>query len=47
MPTHNLVAAGQNVTLLIHEATMADDQVEMAKAKAHSTFGQALDIGKR
>ena len=26
---------------------MADDQEEMARKKAHSTFGQAVDIGKR
>ncbi|KAF9466199.1 beta-lactamase-like protein [Collybia nuda] len=46
-PTDNLVWAGRDATLLIHEATMADDQVEMAKRKAHSTFGQAVEIGKR
>ncbi|KAF8887345.1 hypothetical protein BD779DRAFT_1527626 [Infundibulicybe gibba] len=45
-PTNTLVAAGQRATVLIHEATMADDQVEMAKRKAHSTFGQAVDIGR-
>jgi ribonuclease Z len=26
---------------------MADDQVDMAKAKMHSTFGQAIETGKR
>jgi len=26
---------------------MADDQVEMARAKMHSTFEQAIDTGKR
>jgi ribonuclease Z len=41
------VQAGAGATLLIHEATMANDQVEMARAKMHSTFGQAIDIGKR
>lgn len=46
-PTNTLVWAGQGATLLIHEATMADDQAEMAKRKAHSTFGQAIDIGRR
>ncbi|KAF9487434.1 hypothetical protein BDN71DRAFT_1458518 [Pleurotus eryngii] len=46
-PTQNLVWAGRGATLLIHEATMADDQEEMAKKKAHSTFGQAVDIGRR
>ncbi|CCM00813.1 uncharacterized protein FIBRA_02855 [Fibroporia radiculosa] len=46
-PTNNLVRAGQNATLLIHEATMADDQEEMARDKAHSTCGQAITIAKR
>ncbi|TCD68735.1 hypothetical protein EIP91_009881 [Steccherinum ochraceum] len=45
-PTPNLVKAGQNATLLIHEATMGDDQEELAAQKAHSTIGQALAIGK-
>ena len=26
---------------------MADDQEDMAKRKGHSTFGQAINIGKR
>ncbi|KAF8075182.1 hypothetical protein FPV67DRAFT_1476334 [Lyophyllum atratum] len=46
-PTNSLVWAGKEATLLIHEATMADDQTEMAAQKAHSTFGQAINIGKR
>lgn len=46
-PTNSLVRAGQDATLLIHEATMADDQTEMASQKAHSTFGQAVRIGKQ
>lgn len=46
VPTQKLVQAGAGATLLIHEATMANDQVEMAHAKMHSTFGQAIDIGK-
>jgi len=46
-PTNTLVHAGKNATLLIHEATMADDQLEMAKKKAHSTFGQAIEIRRR
>ncbi|KIJ61498.1 hypothetical protein HYDPIDRAFT_31363 [Hydnomerulius pinastri MD-312] len=46
IPTHRLVEAGYNATLLIHEATMADDQAIMAGAKMHSTVGQAIDIGK-
>jgi ribonuclease Z len=47
MPSNNLVHAGQNATLLIHEATMADEDEEMAKLKAHSTFSQAIDVGRR
>ncbi|KAH9924163.1 uncharacterized protein B0H18DRAFT_437455 [Fomitopsis serialis] len=44
MPSNKLVEAGQNATLLIHEATMADDQEEMAHDKAHSTFSQAMKV---
>ncbi|KAI0058634.1 hypothetical protein BV25DRAFT_1212589 [Artomyces pyxidatus] len=47
MPANNLVQAGQGATLLIHEATMGDDQEEMAHRKAHSTIGQAINIGKQ
>ncbi len=46
-PCENLVEAGRGATLLIHEATMGDDEEEMAKAKTHSTVGQAIDIAKR
>ncbi|KAK0501702.1 hypothetical protein EDD18DRAFT_1431713 [Armillaria luteobubalina] len=46
-PADALVYAGQGATLLIHEATMADDQEELASAKAHSTHSQAVGIGKR
>ncbi|OCH93318.1 hypothetical protein OBBRIDRAFT_790349 [Obba rivulosa] len=47
IPTDNLVSAGAGATVLIHEATLGDDQEEMAKAKQHSTFSQAVDIGRR
>ncbi|PVG02635.1 Metallo-hydrolase/oxidoreductase [Serendipita vermifera] len=43
-PCQNLVDAGRDATLLIHEATMADDQVAMAEEKAHSTIGQAIEV---
>lgn len=46
-PTEVLAEAGKGATLLIHEATMADDQAELANAKAHSTIGQAIDIGRK
>ncbi|KAL0575576.1 hypothetical protein V5O48_006392 [Marasmius crinis-equi] len=47
MPSDSLVYASPSATVLIHEATMADDQEELAAKKAHSTIGQALDIGRR
>lgn len=47
MPCDNLVVSGKDATLLIHEATMEDGLEETAKAKGHSTIGQAIDIGKQ
>ncbi|EPQ53491.1 hypothetical protein GLOTRDRAFT_78506 [Gloeophyllum trabeum ATCC 11539] len=47
MPSMDLVNAAKNATLLIHEATMADEEAEMAAVKAHSTIGQAVDIGTK
>jgi len=46
-PTNNLVEAGMGSTLLIHEASMGDDQRQIAWQKAHSTIGQAIGIGHR
>lgn len=46
-PTENLIRAGHKATLLIHEATLGDDQAEIAAVKAHSTIGQAIDVAKR
>jgi len=45
-PTQNLVRAGPKPTVLIHEATMADEELELAQMKAHSTVGQAINVGK-
>ncbi|KAK3610708.1 hypothetical protein CHS0354_028098 [Potamilus streckersoni] len=45
MPCEKLVKAGMNCDLLIHEATMADELIEEAKLKTHSTTSQALNIG--
>ncbi|KAH9053195.1 hypothetical protein EDB87DRAFT_1815754 [Lactarius vividus] len=47
MPSDALAQAGEGATLLIHEATMGDDQEEMAHAKAHSTISQAIGVAKR
>jgi ribonuclease Z len=47
MPTDRFVEAAKDVTLMIHEATMGDEELEQAFHKKHSTFSQALDIGRR
>ncbi|KAF9525128.1 hypothetical protein CPB83DRAFT_860056 [Crepidotus variabilis] len=47
MPTDNLVWLGQDSTVLIHEATMANEEADIAKKKGHSTIGQAVNIGKK
>ncbi|WFD47013.1 ribonuclease Z [Malassezia furfur] len=46
MPCAALVEAGQGATVLIHEATMQDDEAELAHAKGHSTIGQAVRIAQ-
>ncbi|WWD21385.1 hypothetical protein CI109_105870 [Kwoniella shandongensis] len=46
-PCDSLVEVGKDATLLIHEATLEDDKPEVAAVKGHSTFSQAIDIGKR
>lgn len=46
-PCDALVEAGKGATLLIHEATLEDDKPDVAAAKGHSTFAQAIDIGRR
>lgn len=47
MPCEALVVAGRGATLLIHEATIEDDMPEVARAKGHSTFGQAIGVARR
>ena len=47
MPCDALVVAGKGATLLIHEATIEDELPDVARAKGHSTFGQAIDIARR
>ncbi|KAJ7813157.1 hypothetical protein B0H14DRAFT_3751159 [Mycena olivaceomarginata] len=46
LPTQSLVRGGQGATLLIHEATMGDDEEAMARVKSHSTMGQAIETGR-
>lgn len=47
MQSPQLVTAGQNCDLLIHEATMEDDLAEDAKIKRHCTTSQAIEMGIR
>lgn len=46
MPCEALVQAGQGATVLIHEATMQDDEAALAAAKGHSTIGQACQVAQ-
>jgi len=45
-PCKAMVRASKNAHLLIHEATFENEKLEQAKAKRHSTIGQAIEIGK-
>jgi ribonuclease Z len=47
MPCTDLVEAGKDATLLIHEATMEDEMVDQALFKGHSTLGQAIGVASR
>lgn len=47
MPCDELIDAGLNATLLIHEATMGDEEEELALKKRHSTMSQAIEVAKR
>ncbi|KAJ6605845.1 hypothetical protein B0H10DRAFT_2076122 [Mycena sp. CBHHK59/15] len=46
VPAGSLVRAGKYATLLIHEATLGDDELALCQLKQHSTVGQAIDVGK-
>lgn len=46
-PCQNFVQESTGVTLMIHEATFADDEADLAVQKKHSTFSEALDVGRR
>ena len=45
-PSKNLVNAGMNSDLLIHEATFEDEKHDEALAKNHCTIGEAIQVGK-
>jgi ribonuclease BN (tRNA processing enzyme) len=47
MPTAKFAEAAHDVTLMIHEATMGDEEAALACQKKHSTFSQALEEGQQ
>jgi ribonuclease Z len=47
MPSESLAQAGEGASLLIHEATFGNRQEWLARAKAHSTISQAINVAKQ
>jgi ribonuclease Z len=47
MPCNAFVRAGMGSTLVIHEATLDDDKSDVAQEKGHSTFSQAINVGRQ
>ncbi|KAG0335250.1 hypothetical protein BG004_000073 [Podila humilis] len=45
-PCKNLVQAGKDATVLLHEATFEDDMKDKALNKKHSTTGEAIVVGE-
>ncbi|KAF9159871.1 Zinc phosphodiesterase ELAC protein 2 [Actinomortierella ambigua] len=45
-PCKNLVEAGMNATVLLHEATFEDDMEDEARIKNHSTTDEAIRVGE-
>ncbi|KAF9974037.1 Zinc phosphodiesterase ELAC protein 2 [Actinomortierella ambigua] len=45
-PCKNLVEAGMNATVLLHEATFEDDMESEARLKNHSTTDEAIRVGE-
>jgi len=45
-PCEELVTAGMNAHVLIHEATLDDEKVLEAREKKHSTISEAITVGR-
>ncbi|KIH90563.1 tRNA processing endoribonuclease [Sporothrix brasiliensis 5110] len=45
-PSTDFAEIGQQATLLLHESTFDDELVAEARAKKHSTMGEALEVGR-
>lgn len=46
-PCSRLIEAGQNATILVHEATFDDSLAQDAIDKHHSTMGEALEVARQ
>ncbi|XP_038069577.1 zinc phosphodiesterase ELAC protein 2-like [Patiria miniata] len=47
MPSDNLIQAGKDADVLIHEATLEDGLEAEAQKKRHSMISQAIDVGQQ
>ncbi|XP_022080535.1 zinc phosphodiesterase ELAC protein 2-like [Acanthaster planci] len=47
MPSDNLIEAGKDADVLIHEATLEDGLEAEAQKKRHSMISQAVDVGQQ
>ncbi|PWN46689.1 hypothetical protein IE53DRAFT_382693 [Violaceomyces palustris] len=45
-PCQELIAAGRNASVLIHEASLEDEEIGLAISKGHSTYGEAIQVAK-
>ncbi|KAI8920004.1 beta-lactamase-like protein [Powellomyces hirtus] len=46
-PSDDLIQAGHEATILIHEGTLCNAMEEEACKKKHSTIGQAIEVGQK
>lgn len=47
MPCESLIKAGNQCHILIHEATMEDNLVALARTKLHSTTSEAIEVSQK
>ena len=47
LPTNKTIEFALNVDHFIHEATFTEEHAELAKESKHTTFNQAIELGKK